>query len=262
MSVLVTVPYWRTAATVRRCVASVLAQTHQDLTCLVINDRDRRTPPWPALADIHDPRLVHFDARSNRGRYFHDAAATQVADGRYGWWMPVDADDWLEPGRLTALLAASDGVDVVMSGWTQHREDGTVGRRPLRPPRGRIRAVAHLSNLWRPSTARALSHPGQRVGWDQVQTTAAWHHATVATVEDWQYHRQLRQGSLTRNPDSGKGTPFRRAAKRHQRMLWAQMRTQPDLAGVAKVLADDVGEGLAADVDVYTARLDEALEGR
>jgi glycosyltransferase involved in cell wall biosynthesis len=261
VKVLVTVPYWRTPDTIRRCVDSILAQSHEDLVCLVVNDRDRRTPPWPELVDIQDPRLVRFDSRTNRGRYFHDAAAAQMAADRFEWWMPVDADDWLEPGRVRALVnAASPDVDAVMSGWTQHHEDGTVVRRPLRPPGpGRPRAVAHLSSLWRPEFARALAHPAQRVGWDQVQTTAAWTFGRVAAVDDWQYHRQLRQGSLTRNPVNGKGTKARRVARRHQRVLWERMRVQPDLPTAAAVLAEDVG-GLAAEVDVYATRLRAALD--
>jgi glycosyltransferase involved in cell wall biosynthesis len=257
VTVAVTVPYWHCQATIRRCVDSILAQSHEDLICVVVNDRDRKAPPWPALEDITDRRLVRFGLRHrNRGRYFIDAMCVQVLRGVADWWHPCDADDWLDRDRLAALLdVAGPNTDAVYSGWTQHHEDGTVVRRPLRPPVRKIRAVAHLSNLWRPGFAAHFTHPGQRVGYDQVMTMAAWTHGTVATVDDWQYHRQLRPGSLTRSPVTGKGTPFRRAQKRHQRVLWARIRAQPTLSAAGKVIAADIPVDLAAAVTAEADRL-------
>lgn len=264
MTVAVTVPYWRTPGTIRRCVDSILAQSHRDLVCVVVNDHDLTSRPWPALADVTDPRLVRFGLRGrNRGRYFVDAVCQRAFAGA-DWWMPVDADDWLDPGRLTALLAAAGrdpAAQVVMSGWTQHHQDGAVVRRPLRPPGAKIRAVAHLSNLWRPYVAAALAHPVMRVGWDQVMTMAVWTLAPVTTVDDWGYHRQLRAGSLTRDPATGKGSPFRKRQKGHQRRLWRAIRGG-GLAAAAEVLAGDVPPEVAAAVNREAGRLRGVLDDR
>lgn len=266
MTTLVTVPYWRTPATIRRCVDSILAQTQPNLVCVVLNDGDGENPPWSELVDIADPRLVRHDLPTNRGRYFADTVAVTAVDGLMPWWMPVDSDDRLAPNRLAALhlavLDAPTRPDAVFSGWTQHLPDGEVQHRPLRPPAPGlpIRAVAHLSSLWRPSFARKLAHPGQRMAWDQIMTTAAWHYGTIATTSDAGYHRIVRDGSLMRSTVHGKGTMVRRAAKGHQLELWTRMQQEPDLAGAAKVLASDVPAGLAAEVETEAVRLRKVLE--
>lgn len=264
MTTLVTVPYWRTLGTVRRAVESVLAQSHRDLLLVVLNDGDQVSPPWPELDGISDPGLIRHDLPANRGRYFCDAVAAQAAHGLAPWWMPVDSDDWLSPGRLAALVAAADNpdTDAVMSGWTQHLPGAVAQPRRLRPPApGRpIRAVAHLSSLWRPGFARALAHPGQRMAWDQIMTTAAWTYGRITTTSDAGYHRVVRDDSLMRSTVHGKGTPVRRAAKRYQRELWSRMCQEPDLARAAKVLATDVPAELAAEVERESTRLRKVLE--
>jgi len=263
VSVLVSVPYWRTPGTVRRAVESALAQTHRDLLCVVLNDGDSGAPPWPALDGVDDPRLVRHDLPANRGRYFADAVAARAAVGWCEWWMPVDSDDHLDPGRLAALLAAAGTeVDVVMSGWTQHLPGGEVRLRPLRRPAlgTPVRAVAHLSSLWRPAFAAALANPGERMAWDQVMTTAAWTFGRVAVADDAGYHRVVREGSLMRSRTHGKGTRVRRAAKRRQRRLWREMRTGPDLAAASAVLSDHLDRATVRQVAHEAARLREVLE--
>lgn len=263
--VLISIPYWGCQSTIRRAVDSVLAQSFRDLLVVVLNDGDRDSPPWPPLADITDPRLIRHDMRRNRGRYFADAVAATAADGLCPWWSPIDADDWVEPHRYATLdYTGGPADDVVMTPWTNHHPTRGTGTRAIRPPesaRG-IRCTAHMSSLWRPGFARNLAHPGQRVAWDQVMTTAAWVFGQVATVDDPSYHRVVRAGSLMLSSIHGKGTPVRRAAKLRQRTLWRQMRRQPDLSAAAKVLAADVPRELVAAVQRESGLLRRTLEGR
>ena len=79
--ITVSMPYYACPATLGRAVESVLGQTHRDLTLVVVNDGDRRSP-WPLLADIDDDRLVRFDLAENRGRYFADAIEHRREPGR------------------------------------------------------------------------------------------------------------------------------------------------------------------------------------
>ncbi len=74
-----TIPSYGAIQLLRRAVDSILAQTHRNLTLLVINDGNP-TPLWPALADIDDARLVRFDMDTNRGRYFADGVAIAATD--------------------------------------------------------------------------------------------------------------------------------------------------------------------------------------
>lgn len=100
--ITVTMPYYRSPETVRRAVDAVLGQTHTNLTLIVTNDGDQDTPPWPALADITDPRLVRFELPENRGRYFADAVTLAACDTP--WFAIHDADDEAEPTWLSTLL--------------------------------------------------------------------------------------------------------------------------------------------------------------
>jgi glycosyltransferase involved in cell wall biosynthesis len=258
--VLISIPYWRSPGTIRRAVDSILTQTYRDFVLVVLNDGDTTTPPWRTLADIDDPRLIRHDLTANRGRYFTDSVA--LTANPYRWWMPVDADDWIEPHRLAALLAVVDEqTDIVVTPWANHRgAQATV--RPVRPPGTvpGIRVTGHLSSLWRTGHARRWCHPGQRVAWDQIMTTAAWIHGNVTVVDDPSYHRVERSGSLLTSSVYGQGTAYRRKVRRRQRRLWRAMRQQPTADAAAKLLRQAVPPAVAAQVAAEARRLRRRID--
>jgi glycosyltransferase involved in cell wall biosynthesis len=65
VTVLVSIPYWRTPELVEKAVRSVLKQTHRDLVCVVVGDGDE-----PPLSKVRDSRLVVHSYSTNRGAYF------------------------------------------------------------------------------------------------------------------------------------------------------------------------------------------------
>ena len=59
LAVTASLPYFNARGYIRRAVESLLAQSHSNITVVVVCDGDPR-PPWPELAHIRDPRLVQF----------------------------------------------------------------------------------------------------------------------------------------------------------------------------------------------------------
>lgn len=105
--------------TIARAAASVLAQRHTDWELIVIADDGADYTPTLANAGIDDPR-IRFTAtgapRSGPG------AARNIGAGiaRGDFICALDADDYWEPGKLTALLPlaaecglAADNIRVV-----------------------------------------------------------------------------------------------------------------------------------------------------
>lgn len=103
MLITVSIPYFRCQSYIRKAVESILAQTHRGLLVIVVNDGDDQAT-WGELTHIDDPRLIRFDLKANRGRYFADAVVLNTIDSPY--FAVQDADDWSEPQRLAVLLRA------------------------------------------------------------------------------------------------------------------------------------------------------------
>ncbi len=225
-TVTVSMPYWRTPATVRTAVEAVLAQTYSDLRLYVVNDGDRLYPPWAALADIEDPRLFRVDLPDNRGRYFTDAAVLAAADTP--WFTIHDADDTADPVWLEWLLTAADteGWDAVFAPQTVVGLDGVARREEvgaLAPVR-RLRHVADHAGIYRTQALRDVGgpHPAFRIGYDTllVNLLTLRHH--VGAIDRPVYTRRLRPNSLTTTPETASGSPARRAARRELQRLYAR----------------------------------------
>ena len=218
--ITVSMPYYACPATLGRAVESVLGQTHRDLTLVVVNDGDRRSP-WPLLADIDDDRLVRFDLAENRGRYFADAIVLQAA--QTDWFFIHDADDWCNPELLeTYLSAALDRrADVVFGAHVVH--DDTLGpptvqafTEVLGPVTDEPMDVAPHQALFRTELLRAIggNYGGLRIGYDTLLVNLARLAGRVTHVDAALYHRVARAGSLTSAPDTGFGSRAREQAAR------------------------------------------------
>lgn len=257
--VTVAVPYHGCPATVRRAVDTILAQTRRDLVLVVVNDGDQ-TSPWPALDDVDDPRLVRFDLPTNRGRYFVDAVTATACVTP--WWMPHDADDYSEPDRIAALVAAAHDAEVVFTPFTNHRQTGQIEHRPIRGRTAdrRLRYTAHLSNLWATPVARALVHPGYRVAYDAVMTTTALYYANTALLDVPSYHRVRRPGSLVTSASTGRGSRVRRAQRQSLKRLWGRIRQVSTLDAASRIIRADAGAQVWRDVHDHAAALRMLLE--
>lgn len=226
MKVTVSVPYHGCPDTVRRAVNAVLTQTHTDLLCVVVNDGDHATPPWPALANITDPRLIRHDLADNHGRYHCDAVTLTMCDTP--WWTIHDADDEADPRWLATMLetATRADADVVLTGQTVHHINGTTTIEPVLPlTDGAYRHHAHMAGLWSTSFLRSIGgpHPAYRVGWDTMLTGAALALGAATVLPEPLYTRHRRYGSLTTARTTGMRSPLRRRTVQELRRLWPLM---------------------------------------
>lgn len=110
-TVSVCVPTYNSAATLRRCLDSVLAQAGVDFEVLVVDDAsaDDTTDLAGELLRPGD-RLVVNDSRL--GLVGNHNRCLELARGTYVQF--VHADDWLLPGALQSLVGAVREADAGM----------------------------------------------------------------------------------------------------------------------------------------------------
>lgn len=246
-------PYWRTPTTVRAAVDAVLSQTYPDLLLYLVNDGDTVSPPWPALADITDPRLIRVDLLDNRGRYFADAAV--LAACRTPWFAIHDSDDVAAPDWLATLLDAAAGHGWVAA-FAPQRVLDLDGRMWIEPVGGplestaRLRHLAHHAAVYRTGTLREIGgpHPNFRIGYDTLMVSLVMMAGPVGAVDRALYTRQIRPDSLTTTPATGRGSIARRAVRRRLDTLHSEAR----LAGPGTAVRKSIPAEVAADV-VHTA---------
>lgn len=242
-AVTVSVPYHGCPATIRRAVDAILAQTHTDLICVVTNDGDTENPPWPALADITDQRLVRIELGHNRGRYFADAAV--FAACTTPWWTIHDADDIAERDWLEVMLDRAGDAPAVFTAQIIHGQGTTLVEDPQEWDGSDVlRHHAHMAGLWRVDALRAAGgpHPEYRVGWDTFMTGAMFLGPDKPSlVTDCAlYHRYRRSGSLTTSVSTGMQSAIRKDAVRTLRNLWRQavhVSVEEGLPGVGELVA-------------------------
>lgn len=243
--VTISIPYYRSPATIRRAVMAVLNQTYDDLICVVTCDGDRKTPPWRHLADITDSRLIRHTLTENHGRYYADAVV--LAATRSEWFTVHDADDAARPDWLRSQLdlAQKSNAQAVFCAHTISDPSGS--RTVLDTPKrfnGSLQHYAHMAGLWRTDFLRQLGgpRPDFRVGYDTMLTGAAMATGKVAVHPDVLYDRYLQISSLTRSPSSRVGSPLREQSRRWITRMW------PAATRAAKISPERAGNILKASI--------------
>ena len=107
----VIVPIYKAEQTLRRCVDSLLAQTHSDFELLLVDD---------GSPDGSGAICDEYASKDSRVRVFHKdnggvSSARQVGldHSRGEYLIHVDSDDWVAPRMLEELYrkAVSDDAD-------------------------------------------------------------------------------------------------------------------------------------------------------
>lgn len=218
--VTVSIPYANCREYIVQAVESILAQQYANLRLIVVNDGDPR-PPWDLLAHIDDPRLVRFDLPGNFGRYFADAVVVEATPDPL--FLVQDADDWSAPERIETLLTAmraEQAVGAVSAAFNHHQKgEQRVKVKDYFPHRGEPLTAENVHRLnhhglFDVAALRRIGgyYAGQRIGHDTLICNLLLMTGCVAYAERPVYHRRLRSGSLCTSPDTGMGTPARRAA--------------------------------------------------
>lgn len=226
--VSVTIAAYQCGDLLKRAVKSVIAQSYENFELIVVSDGD--CDQLSALDGIEDKRLHAVCLDENIGRYAVDhKAVSELAKGEY--WAPVDADDWVEPNWLRALINRSSGMDVVFGAQAVH---GVKGARQEGVKRwngtNEFKFHAHMSGLWRRDFVieNNLTNPAFRVGWDSVMTAVPWVVGKVGIQPKPLYHRVKRDGSLTMCDETGMLSDYRKACSDKFKDIWSQIVAMPE----------------------------------
>ena len=131
--VTVVIAAWRAAATIGRAVSSALAQP-EAVEVIVVDDAsgdEGATINAAQMADDGTGRLKVYALSRNGGPSIARNAA--IGASRAPWIAILDSDDFMEPGRLGALMALADkGYDLIADDLLQTPEGKPVSAgRPL-----------------------------------------------------------------------------------------------------------------------------------
>jgi hypothetical protein len=224
LTVVVSIPCYRSWMLLERAVESILMQTYRDLIVVVSSDGDPE-PQWGVLDQIDDPRLVRFEHAANRGRYFADQV---VLTARLGPYLLVqDADDWSEPDRVEVLLETLRGRHAVAA-VSAHYHDLPDARAASTVVEAKLASAPitpiYLDGLNRPLRssyyglfgARDLlsvggCYGGYRLGYHTFLMHLLRMAGRIADVEQPLYHHQARADSLNRGEPAGMRSAARRA---------------------------------------------------
>jgi glycosyltransferase involved in cell wall biosynthesis len=225
-AITVSLPYFGCRPYLRRAVESILAQSHRDLTLIVLNDGEQ-PGPWDLLADIKDRRLIRFDLDANRGRYFADAVALSATSDRY--FMVQDADDWSELDRAALLYEvlrennAGAAFSAIVSYSTGRPRKVSCPACTLAPP-PQLTPIAYHFGLYRTQSLRAIGgyHGGFRLGYDTLIPSLLSLTCRLGYVDVPLYHHDRREGSLSTSPDTGMTSQARREVLTRLEALYEQ----------------------------------------
>lgn len=122
----VIVPVYNTGQLLRRCITSILNQSHYEMEILLINDGS--TDESAKICDefaILDNR-VQVIHKKNEGVSIARNTGLALAQGEYIGF--VDSDDWVEPEMYKILLERANkfGADVVMCDATTVYSNGSL----------------------------------------------------------------------------------------------------------------------------------------
>lgn len=220
-TVTISMPTYACPRTTRKAVETVLAQTHNNLRLIVINDGENPEMTWKPIADINDPRLTRFDLPTNHGRYYADAVTLKACQTK---WLAIhDADDWSEPEWLAELVDRANQTGALATFSPQHLHTGNRHKIvPTHPyaenqtPIPQLSEIAHHAGLYDVALLKSIGghHPGFRVGYDTLLVNLIRLSTPIAVTSTPRYHRITRIGSLTTSAQTGFGSPARNEVKR------------------------------------------------
>lgn len=122
--VTVIVPMHNDQRTIAEALRSVLAQTLADWEVLVVDDGSTDDGPTIVADFAWRDRRVRSIRQANQGAAAARNRGLAEAAGRYVHFL--DADDWLQPRGLEALVQAAEwsGQGAACGAWTVHGADG------------------------------------------------------------------------------------------------------------------------------------------
>lgn len=199
MRISIITPVYNAAATLRRCLDSLAAQTYKEMEIVLVDDcsrDDSMAMLQEFAASRADVKLIHHEV--NRGVANARNTGLDAATGDYVYFL--DADDWLEPDALEQMARkASEGMDIVGCEWRLAFEKSE--RMMSQPDFGSpLEAMQQMMygrmrwNLWLFMVRRELYEgirfvPGQDMGEDMLVMHRLFMRASrVGLVQKHLYH--------------------------------------------------------------------------
>lgn len=252
MTVTVAIPFHGDRDMLRRCVRSMLDQTHRDLNVLVIADGMKTG------LRCRDSRLHVYELPENRGAYYARAVALAATDTP--WHAVIDADDWAEPEWLETLL--DTGSDIV---WQRNRIDEHPGesrimtwRRADDIPGPTLVHTASHTGLYRTDCIREYGgyNPSYRIGWDTLMVGILRITGPFELIDKPLYHRTVHSASLTMHADTGTRSNTRRRNRQHLREIFLRAWTvRHDIDAVGDIIDATFEPHLMAEVEAHASRI-------
>lgn len=212
-AVTVAIPFYGDPTMLQRCVDSITAQTYRDLHVLIVAD-------GCDAPEFTDPRVTVYRLPENRGAYYARAVALAATDTP--WHCVMDADDWVDPPWIAAMLAtdkAAGSPGVVVQGKRWVHEGDRASREKLYPraaeaPSGRMRHLSTHVGLYRTDRLRAVGgwSPAFRTGYDTLLGCLLRLDGPIGVLQRNLFHRTIHPGSLTQSPATGFGSLARKTA--------------------------------------------------
>lgn len=116
------IPIYNAGSFLEKCLASILLQDTTEWECILVNDGSTdNSADICSLWELKDSRFKFV----NQGNQGVSVARNTGLDYAIGEWITfVDADDWLEPNYLSAMIKQTLGTEIVISGQIREYEDG------------------------------------------------------------------------------------------------------------------------------------------
>lgn len=116
------IPIYNAELHLEKCLASILLQDTIEWECILVNDGSTDCSADICNSWVLKDSRFKFINQVNQG--VSVARNTGLGHATGEWITFVDADDWLEPNYLSAMIKQTPGTDIVVSGQIREYEDG------------------------------------------------------------------------------------------------------------------------------------------
>ena len=272
LPVSIVIPYFRNPALVIEAAESILKQEHAVDLLLVISDGDGGVPQ-SRLEGLDPRRVIVYRTRRNRGNYFVREVARRAL-GR-GWIGFVDADDYVEPMWVSALLdSGKDHAGAAFCGARLVQNDGVsetvVGQKKASLERVGGKKMIHFAyhtSIFFSERLEVIGgfDPSFRIGFDSLLINLIAATGPVGIIDQPLYIRRVAgarsvAASLTTSMTTRKNSRARRLATQRLRALYAEyvpmFRDDPAAARAALL------QGRSSRLERQVAAESNALRGR
>ena len=121
----IVVPVYNAAPYLDKCISSLIAQTHQNIEIILVNDGSTDNSLEICQSYVRKDSRIHVLSQVNKGQGAARNAGLAVASGEYVGF--VDSDDYIAPHMMETLLAAAQQYDADFAGGGYYHTNPDTG---------------------------------------------------------------------------------------------------------------------------------------